>query len=275
MELIFKTEKVTEHITRIFAFNTEMMYLVEGTERALLIDTGCGYGDLKACVDSLTDKPISVICTHGHVDHANGCGDFDEVYLSPADADVYRRHSDEQFRHSNSKELWPDYAHISPEQIRPSLPAEQLRPMAEGDVFDLGGVTVEPIACPGHTPGSMVMLLPEDRLLLLGDACNYQVFLFDDDASSVADYKRALQHVLDAAGGRYDDTLMSHGDGAGVPDMVERVMAVCDDIMEGRSDCVPFGFKSQPGLLAKAVNPDRSRADGGAGNIAYNPNKIW
>ena len=123
--------------------------------------------------------------------------------------------------------------------------------------------------------GSMVMLLPEDSLLLLGDACNYQVFLFDDDASSVADYKRALQHVLDAAGGRYDNTLMSHGDGWGVPDMVERVMAVCDDIMEGRSDCVPFGFKSQPGLLAKAINPDRSRADGGAGNIAYNPNKIW
>ena len=36
--LVFKTEKVTERITRIYAFSTELMYLVEGTERAALIE---------------------------------------------------------------------------------------------------------------------------------------------------------------------------------------------------------------------------------------------
>ena len=30
--LVFKTEKVTERITRIYAFATELMYLVEGTD---------------------------------------------------------------------------------------------------------------------------------------------------------------------------------------------------------------------------------------------------
>lgn len=275
MELNFSSEKVTERITRIFAFNTELMYLVEGTETALLIDTGCGYGDLRGYVDSLTDKPVTVLCTHGHVDHANGCADFGEVWLSPLDRDVYRRHSDDDFRDSNSRVLWPEYAGVSPEQIRPSLLPEQLKPLEDGQIFELGGISVQALACPGHTPGSMVTLIPEERMIMLGDACNYMVFLFDDDASSVADYKATLVSLLQRSRSRYDRVLLSHGDGEGVPDMVERVIEVCDDVMQGRSDCVPFGFKDQPGLLAKAVNPDRSRVDGGAGNIAYNPNKIW
>ncbi len=275
MELIFKTEKVTERITRIYAFNTELMYLVEGTARAVLIDTGSGFGFLRECVGGLTDKPVTVLCTHGHVDHALGSADFDEAYLSPADEGVYARHSSMAFRVHDASAMWPDFPRLSPEQIRPALPFEKYKPLCDGDVFDLGDLEVECIACPGHTPGSMVMLLRQERLLLLGDACNYQVFLFDDFSTSVAEYRRSLQRVLELAGGRYDDTLMSHGDGVGLPDMVERVIAVCDDILEGRSDEAPFDFLGQAGLLAKAVNPDRSRADGGAGNIAYNPNNIW
>lgn len=275
MELNFTSEKVTERVTRIFAFNTELAYLVEGEDRALLIDTASGYGFLREYVDRLTDKPFTVLCTHGHVDHALGSADFDEVYLSPADEGVYARHSSMEFRTHDATLMWPDFPRLSPEQIRPALPFEKFKPLHDGDVFGLGGLDVECIACPGHTPGSMVMLLRQERLLLLGDACNYQVFLFDDFASSVAEYKRSLQRVLEVAGGRYDDTLMSHGDGVGVPDMVERVIAVCDDILEGRSDEAPFDFQGQPGLLAKAVKPDRSRCDGGAGNIAYDPNNIW
>lgn len=77
--LVFKTEKVTERITRIYAFATELMYLVEGTEKAVLIDTGSGIGSLKACVEQLTDKPVVVLVTHGHVDHAMGAAEIEDV----------------------------------------------------------------------------------------------------------------------------------------------------------------------------------------------------
>ena len=59
MELTFQTEKISERVTRIFAFNTELMYLVEGTERAALLDTGSGFGSLRACGDALTDKAVA------------------------------------------------------------------------------------------------------------------------------------------------------------------------------------------------------------------------
>lgn len=68
----FKTEKLTSRVTRIQAPGEELMYLVEGEERAALLDTGTGVGHLKPCVDKLTDKPVSVLITHGHVDHAMG-----------------------------------------------------------------------------------------------------------------------------------------------------------------------------------------------------------
>ena len=268
MELIFKTEKVTERVTRIFAFNTELMYLVEGSERALLIDTGSGFGSLKACVDGLTDKPVTVLCTHGHTDHALGAGEFDDVYISPLDEKAYAIHSDMGFRRGSGV-MWPEFSLLREDQIIPAAPFASMKALNDGDVFCLGGISVEVHACPGHTAGSLVMLIPEERLLLLGDACNYMVFLFDELSSSVSQYKAALSKLLSKLSGRYDRVLLSHGDGWGVPDMIERVIEVCDDILQGRSERAYFNFLGNEAYMAHAVGPDRRRLDGGVGNIVY------
>ena len=83
--LQFKTEKLTARVTRIYGFCGELMYLVEGKEKAALLDTGTGIGSLKACVQKLTDKPVMVLLTHGHVDHAMGAPEFEEVYMNHKD----------------------------------------------------------------------------------------------------------------------------------------------------------------------------------------------
>lgn len=46
--------------------------LIIGKTKALLIDTGYGYGDLRSVVRSLTDLPLRVVNTHCHLDHAGG-----------------------------------------------------------------------------------------------------------------------------------------------------------------------------------------------------------
>ena len=68
----FRTEKVSDRITRIFGTSGELWYLVEGSEKAALLDTGSGLGHMKPLIESLTDKPLLVLLTHGHVDHAMG-----------------------------------------------------------------------------------------------------------------------------------------------------------------------------------------------------------
>ena len=76
--ILFKTEKVTDRITRIYGIAGELMYLAEGDCKAALIDTGVGVGNLRELVRSLTKKDVYVLLSHGHVDHALGAGVFEQ-----------------------------------------------------------------------------------------------------------------------------------------------------------------------------------------------------
>ena len=47
-------------------------FFIEGIDKAMLVDTGFGHGDLKAFVEALTSNPIFVVNTHTDGDHV-GC----------------------------------------------------------------------------------------------------------------------------------------------------------------------------------------------------------
>lgn len=74
----FSHVRISEHIIRIKDICGTFLYLVEGKDRACLIDTGDGYGDLGSYIRQLTDKPVFVILTHGHMDHASGACFFND-----------------------------------------------------------------------------------------------------------------------------------------------------------------------------------------------------
>ena len=59
-------------------------YLVEGDERAALIDAGTGIAPLAPVVRRLTDRPVTVVLTHNHFDHVGGAHEFDRVAIHPA-----------------------------------------------------------------------------------------------------------------------------------------------------------------------------------------------
>ncbi len=272
--LKFRTEKVSERITRIFGFATELMYLVEGDEKAALLDSGSGIGSLRACVDQLTDKPLMVLLTHGHVDHAMGAGEFDEVYMNHEDDYIYRPHSDYRFRCDSLAMCDPKFG-ITKEDLVPAADLSVFHDLKEGDVFDLGGVHIEIYACPGHTYGSVVMLMPELRTLLLGDACNYFTFMYDAYSTNICAYEESLKKLGKKLCGRYDTVLISHGGGRGHKELIEDVTAVCEDIKSENTDDIPYEFMGTSGLIAKAVTENMRRVDGGRGNIVYNRDKIW
>ena len=126
-------------------------------------------------------------------------------------------------------------------------------------------------------PGYVTVLIPELRTLLLGDACNTFTYLFDTICSTVADYREMLLRLKDAVDGGYDHVLLCHGsDGRGSVDLIDSVILVCDDILRGETDDMPFqGFHGESVCIAKAMDfTTFSRVDGGTSNIVYDPGRI-
>lgn len=279
--MYYQVEPLFPGLTRIWDVARTAMYLVEGSEKALLIDTGAGLKGLRTLVEGLTQKPLSVLITHGHVDHAMGVGEFADVpvYISPLDEAVYAAHSNPEGRKGyvqGSGSPWMEPISIPDEDFLDVPAFSTLLPVVPGDKFDLGGVTAEVTEGMGHTPGSVTVLIPEFRVLLLGDACNAFTFLFECWSSSVAEYRDMLLRLKASTDGRYDRTLFSHGMGEGAPDMIDRVIEVCDDILAGKDDRIPHrGMSGEDARLAKAMNFEQfRRVDGGEGNVLYDPAKL-
>jgi hydroxyacylglutathione hydrolase len=138
----------------------DLMYLVTGTRRAMLVDTGMGLGDLAGMVRSLTDLPLTVVNTHGHPDHAGGNGGFEEVWLAPQDVALMHQMTADQFRLDDLKRAHggndPVYHRLA-ESLVPLGPY-RLQVLQPGQIIDLGSRRFEVLPLPGHTPGSICLL---------------------------------------------------------------------------------------------------------------------
>lgn len=157
-------------------------YLVVGKDRACVIDTMMGYTNLGEAVRKITDKPVVVVNTHGHPDHIFGNVYFDEAYLHPADREIARQWTEE-----------PEFVAFCREH---GLAMPPFRDILPGDTIDLGGRTLEAFALPGHTPGGLLLLLREDRILFTGDSVNHHLWMQLPGCLSLREYVKELDKVL-------------------------------------------------------------------------------
>ena len=170
------------------------MTLLAGRRQAVLVDAGYGLESAGAAVTSLTDLLCRLILTHGHHDHALGAMGFDRVWMRPEDLGVYRTYTAPAQRKlvlesARAKGFAVDEAAY----LGAGMPEPQ--PIEER-LIDLGGLTLQPVHCPGHTPGSLVLYVPEYRLLLTGDDWNPTTWLFFPEALPVAEYLRNMRRLL-------------------------------------------------------------------------------
>ena len=161
--------------------NCSDIYLIVGENEALVIDLSNPINWADNAAESLRsliaervgDKPVTVTFTHSHGDHTG---------MLPAMLDT------PGVRFSMPQEDFVRFADRIPEERR-----EFFR---EGKVFDLGGMTVETVAVPGHTPGSMVFSLNGHNILFTGDAIGsgHGVWLFNEDG--FYNYVSAIPHLM-------------------------------------------------------------------------------
>ena len=150
----FQVYNLQPGVWRIDDFFTSTCYLIEGKEKALLVDTGMGQGDLPGLVRRLTRLPVEVAVTHPHGDHMHKAERFSKIYLHKNDIARLREHPEKFPAAFSQGSQWPE-----------------LVPIEEGTKINLGGgVVVETLELGGHTPDSVVFADDFHKLLCTGDA---------------------------------------------------------------------------------------------------------
>ena len=273
----YSSERVNERVTAIRSRSGEIMYLIEGDKGAVLIDTCIGMRGLKDFVEQIRAKemPLTVLISHGHIDHAMGAPEFGDAYMNHKDIPLYQSQCSISERRGYAGMGIGSLAKAVPdEEFVPATPDFEFQALEEGMIFDLGGVTVEVYNAYGHTAGCMAFLVPEQKLLILGDACNNSTFLFDEICSSVAEYQRSMRELKDKVEGRYERVFVMHHIMDAPVSLLDEMIELCDDVIAGNVDHVPFEFMGKHALVAKEANERMERKDGKFANLIYNPNYI-
>lgn len=251
-------------------------YLAVGTQKAALVDTGIGLGSLKAYIHEITNLPLVVIGTHGHLDHMGGAWEFDEIYLNPEDFELALGQTVQE-RIDYAREL---YTALHPGTVWSVSDSEFLQvrhagylPLEDQKRIYLGGITLRLLRLPGHTQGSMAVLFEEERVVIFGDACNPGVFLFGKGSSSVEEYMAELKCFKKSFEMLYDRVLVSHGEEFIDKAILDSCISICEEILHGMDEHIPVKLHGNVAYSAKKTGPFGKRLDGKIGNILYDHKK--
>ncbi|HEV2134578.1 MAG TPA: MBL fold metallo-hydrolase [Terracidiphilus sp.] len=135
--------------------DNDKMFLIRGTTKCVLIDSGQGRGELKKYLSQFTGGlPIEVIFTHNHGDHIG-------------QADQFIRDSIE---HIGEPDRPQAVKLLESRGVPDDVIAKHLLAIRDGDRVDLGDRSLVVYAVPGHTPGSIVIFDEKNGWLFSGDS---------------------------------------------------------------------------------------------------------
>ncbi len=173
-ENIVEVIKIADWLYALDEVSSEIMYLIVGKQKALLVDTGYGFSDFRGIIKEITDLPLTVVCSHGHGDHVFGNYLFDTVYISEADYDFCLSNDCKEAKERTLRgreNKTPNIHDIVDKDVylNMSLQKCEYKFVKEGDIFDLGGITLEVYELPGHSKGSIGLYSKEHKALFCGD----------------------------------------------------------------------------------------------------------
>ena len=268
MKELYSAEKISDRISRIAMPGAVFSYIVEGDDRALLIDTGFGLGPFRDYIEKrLQGKPYELILTHGHLDHAGGASQFEKVWMNEADLAIAGKHTQKQMR--------KQFMERSGFEVKDEDLAEPMEdgylPLAYDQVFELGSESVEIVDLGGHTPGSIGALFRQERILLAGDACCSFTLLFGNGESlSISEYRDRLMKTWNRYNESFDTMIYSHPHNYGGKEVMPEMIELCDEILTGEDDHIEGpGLFDAVTYIGKRTNEKGRRIDGRIANLQY------
>ncbi|HBF37663.1 MAG TPA: MBL fold metallo-hydrolase [Firmicutes bacterium] len=145
-------------------------YLLNGSERSLLIDTGLGIGNIYDEVRKLTGQPVTAVATHIHWDHIGGHQYFPDFYAHENELNWLNGGfplTMEQIKGMVVDRCdLPEGYDVNKYEFFQGSPARVLK---DGDEIDIGGRSIQVLHTPGHSPGHMCFWEKDRGYLFTGD----------------------------------------------------------------------------------------------------------
>lgn len=155
-----------------YHFQEVISFLILGSKKALLFDTGMGVVPIKPVIDQLTSQEVIVINSHSHFDHVGGNHEFSKVYCYAEQQAVERL--SQGYTNEEVADQLAEYMfyHGYPTRFSPSsyrIWAKTPQTVQDGMVIDLGARYLKIIHTPGHSPDSIMLFDRHNGLLFTGD----------------------------------------------------------------------------------------------------------
>lgn len=171
-------------------------YLLNGSKRSLLIDTGLGICNIRDEVIKLTDRPVTAAATHIHWDHIGGHQYFPDFYAHEKEVSWLNGEfplSMETLRYMVVDRCdLPENYDVNTYELFQGTPAGLLN---EGDTIDLGGRAVRVLHTPGHSPGHLCFWEEERGYLFTGDLVYKDTLFAYYPSTDPAEYLASLEKV--------------------------------------------------------------------------------
>lgn len=201
------------HMHPLFQAN---MYLVEGAERDMILDTGMGVAPLRPYLEALRGdrgKPLICVSSHAHLDHIGGAHEFDDRRIHAAEAadqanpepysllkSGYAPESLARYAAAGYPPLWDVVIDALPSSgYDPTAYALRGAPatsfVAEGDVIDLGGRLWKVWHLPGHSPGGIGMFERSSGVLISSDAIYDGPLIYDGPGTDLDAYEASFRKL--------------------------------------------------------------------------------
>lgn len=176
--------------------NGVRFFILIGSKRALLIDSGMNVKNIKDVVLSVTNKPFTLINTHADPDYIGANNEFSSFMMHPFESSNY---------------------------YNDSTRVGTIIPVYDKSVIDLGDRELEVILILGHTPGSIALLDKKNRVLYSGDSIqDDKIFLFGQ-MREINAYISSLER-LNNIKSSFDTIYPSHGTPVLNPSFIDRLL---------------------------------------------------
>jgi glyoxylase-like metal-dependent hydrolase (beta-lactamase superfamily II) len=242
-------------------------WLVTGSERNALVDTGLGLADIGAAIAPVTAAPTIVVNSHVHFDHVGGNELFEHTEMHEAAPDWIEYGSREEELRAyeaiaeDMEANWRQFLEadrngwfmVGPDETLRQWPSQGIadagwridpppptRLLTDGDVVELGDRTLRVMHTPGHAPDHICLVDESAGILFAQDQAYYGPLLVYEPGTDVPTFARSARRLADELSGAIRIVYTAHCLRSSVPPrFLEELADAAETVAAGEATLVP------------------------------------